>query len=605
MIFPDDIFAQPMSVPIFLFTIPTHWASAIAALFMAHILFNAPEVNTYGLILTWLFSMLPDFIDNPQSRPGMVFSGFVKLISAGRWDIGRYVEHRGFWHSFTALALMTAIAYLIWPSAAPYLFLGMGSHIFFDGFQEKGISLLGFGEWRGRISKKAKIPSGRQEEFYFMAATLIPIFVGAWLVAEGGTKPVICKYLGTVECTARMVQKHRAEGKATVLLLQGASHQSGGGPLSGEFHEPEAIGMARIVFWKDGIPYSLGNSEDDNFIAGRSSFIKVLGEAKACRFAFQIRGKTLGSLKDFIDASLPYYRISGNVLLSEAVNLKIFHNRYNSISGKGRQLKLTAAKLPDIEAYEIENALIETADLELVYYAKGNEPCRFDPPKDVASAEIYTQHITLRLSASLLMGEGDSVNEGMAIAEDPGIDEQVRLLREELLTEKSRLERRELALARHKEKYLAEGKELAPDLMLAGKYVERLKQFRRASGHQLLRIAGLSLPRSVTGAELQAAAKRVSGELLERLEKEHGQMKEKLERSQESHLKDLRELQDLKEKYALEVQKKKAEIADLKNKREIHAAVSGKVLRIEKSSHNDLVKVKILILVGHSEVLEN
>ena len=104
---------EPLPIPLFLFTTPTHWAAGLAVLFMSHLFFEAPALSNLSFFLVWFFSMVPDMIDNPESRPGMVFSGLIKLVTLGKLDIGRYVEHRGFWHSLSALALITLSAYLI------------------------------------------------------------------------------------------------------------------------------------------------------------------------------------------------------------------------------------------------------------------------------------------------------------------------------------------------------------------------------------------------------------------------------------------------------------------------------------------------------------
>lgn len=602
----QDVMPDPLSVPVFLFTIPTHWTAGIAALFLSFLFFLGPEITTQGLFMVWFFSMLPDMIDNPESRPGMVFSGLVKVLTFGKVDLGRYVEHRGFWHSISALALMTGLAYLIYPEVAPYLFIGMGSHVYIDGAQRRGISLMGFGEWKGRLWRKLEIPSGRKEEFYFMASTLLIILLGSWVVSEGGTRIIICKKLGTLECTIRLLLKCRAEGRECTLALEDAQSQPGGSSLlSGDFPEPEAVGLARIVFRKNGVPYSLGHASDDNYFAGRNSFIRFGEKNKTCRFSFRLNSQPLGSLKDLINTPLPNYRISGNVLLHEPLNVPIFHSRYNTISGNGSQLKLTFATLPDIEAYSLQHVLIESADLELAYYVKADEECRWKAPGEFPSASPQTMTFTAGRNSKLLVKEGDLLAAGALVAINTALDEEIRILERELQAEIIQAERREQEHRRQDEIHRRREGALSAELAEKEKTVSQLERIQGMNPSQLSDEAGKRAMPNVSPNDLSLAARRLSASLLERAAKEQKEAREKLERLREGWTKELHSDQTAKEQSALKVQKLSAKHSELKDKREIRASAGGKILRIEKSFNNGKMRIKILLLARKVEVGQN
>ena len=601
-----ELHAETLGIPLFLFTTPTHWAAGMAALFVSHLFFQNPEISAQGLALVWLFSMLPDMIDNPESRPGMVFSGLIKLLTLGRLEIGRYVEHRGFWHSLSALALMTGLAYLIFPKAAPYLFLGMGSHIYTDGAQKRGINLFGFGEWRGRIWRKTEIPSGRKEEFYFMAAALVVVLIGSWVYSEGGTKNLICKSLGTLECSIRLLNRCRAEGRACILVLTDAQKQPGGSTLlSGEFPEPEAIGLARIIFWKDGIPYSLGHNSEDNYFAERDSFIRFGNKNKACRFTFQLRNQPLGSLKSFIPTSLPHYRISGNVLLHQPLNVQIFHNRYNTISGKGSQLIFTHASLPDIETYSLQHLLVESADLELAYYAEANEECRWIAPKQFPSAGLLALSFSLGRGSNLLVAEGDVIPAGGLIAVNAGLDEEIRILEQELQAEVSQSERREQERQRRRELNREQERVLSAELAEKESAVRQLLKVRDMSAKQLLYALRQRPQENLSPEELSASANKILRTLLRNAEKESKEARDRFSRLREGNAKELLSYQTAKEQSALKTKKLSSKHSELKVKREVRSAISGKVVRIEKAYQDMGMRVKVLVLSDKTAAGQN
>lgn len=596
-----------LPVPLFLFTMPTHWAAGAAALLLSNMFFQAPELSKETFFLVWFFSMLPDMIDNPQSRPGMVFSGMVRLLTVGKVEIGRYVEHRGFWHSLSALALVSGLAYFIYPDAVGSAILGMGSHIYIDGFQKRGINLFGFGEWRGRVSKKTEIPSGRKEEAYFAAVLVLVILLSSWVASAGGGKDFVCKQLGTLECIIRQLIKCRAEGRFCILYLEKAQKQPGGGSLlSGEFLEPEAIGLAKIIFWKkDKTPYSLGHSADDNYLAGRSGHIIKGPKNKACLFAFQLQNQPLGDLKRIIPASLPHYRISGNALLREQVNVKIFHHRHNTISGKGSQLKLTYASLPDIELYGLENILVESADLELLYYVPEGEQCRWQAPKDHVAGKVEILNFWLERDAKMVVAEGATIPAGGLIALNAGVDDEIRLLERELQAVTSQADRRETERQRKEARFQFQEKPLSDELAKNAATIKRLKGIQRLNPGRLLDELRKSGSPEVSPVDVASSARRISAKFLQQLEKDRKQIANNLERLREAWASELNSYRTAKEQSDLKMQKLSAKHSALSAKREIRTDIGGKVLRIEKTIHDEKMRLKILLLARKAEVGQN
>ena len=83
----------------------------------------------FSLVL--LGSLLPD-IDHPNSFVGKYFK-----------PIGWFVDHRGFFHSFSFLIILTIICYTVFPSqlflAIP---LGYFAHLFADSLTKEGVMLV-------------------------------------------------------------------------------------------------------------------------------------------------------------------------------------------------------------------------------------------------------------------------------------------------------------------------------------------------------------------------------------------------------------------------------------------------------------------------------
>ncbi|MBN1544074.1 metal-dependent hydrolase [Candidatus Woesearchaeota archaeon] len=91
--------------------------------------FLSPANQLLFALILLIGAAFPD-IDHPKSRLGQM-----------AWPLSVFFEHRGFFHSFFAIALFTALVFLVSGSMLYSIafLLGYASHIFADALNYKGI----------------------------------------------------------------------------------------------------------------------------------------------------------------------------------------------------------------------------------------------------------------------------------------------------------------------------------------------------------------------------------------------------------------------------------------------------------------------------------
>ena len=96
------------------------------------ILISHVEYKTSFVIMALVATMIPD-IDTPNSKIGRNW-----YFRPFQW----IAKHRGMFHSFTFLILITLIFCFTFPKLALGFFLGYGLHLLVDGFTIEGVSVL-------------------------------------------------------------------------------------------------------------------------------------------------------------------------------------------------------------------------------------------------------------------------------------------------------------------------------------------------------------------------------------------------------------------------------------------------------------------------------
>jgi len=85
-----------------------------------------------------------------------------------------FVKHRGFFHSFTFLFLITFIFVIFIPIIALGFFVGYASHLFADSFTPGGIAP--FFPWKAKSRGKTRTGSHR-ESIIFLSFVIIDLFL--------------------------------------------------------------------------------------------------------------------------------------------------------------------------------------------------------------------------------------------------------------------------------------------------------------------------------------------------------------------------------------------------------------------------------------------
>lgn len=112
---------------------------------------------------------------------------FIPDLDSAASKLGRYnfmsffTKHRGFFHSFTFLILLTIYFALLLPVVALPFFLGYFFHIFADSFTVEGVKPF----WPSQKSISWKITTGGNiEKIIFISFIIIDLFVAVVLFTD-------------------------------------------------------------------------------------------------------------------------------------------------------------------------------------------------------------------------------------------------------------------------------------------------------------------------------------------------------------------------------------------------------------------------------------
>jgi inner membrane protein len=131
----------------------------IITLFFVLLLLPFVSHKIVFILLALLATYVPD-IDTKNSKLGK------KKIFR---PLQIFMKHRGFFHSFTFLFLITLVFVIFVPILALGFFLGYSSHLLADGFTLEGI--MPFYPWKRKIF--GRIRTGSQKESIILVTFLI------------------------------------------------------------------------------------------------------------------------------------------------------------------------------------------------------------------------------------------------------------------------------------------------------------------------------------------------------------------------------------------------------------------------------------------------
>lgn len=116
---------------------------------------------------------------------------YIPDIDSGSSKLGRkiifrplqfFAKHRGFFHSFSFLFLITFIFLMIIPKIALGFFVGYASHLFADSFTLNGI--IPFPPWKKRISGSIRTGSGTEKILFFMLLIVNLLLIVRYIFAS-------------------------------------------------------------------------------------------------------------------------------------------------------------------------------------------------------------------------------------------------------------------------------------------------------------------------------------------------------------------------------------------------------------------------------------
>lgn len=149
--------------------IRTHLA---ITLFFVLLLFPFVSHKIIFIAVSLLATYLPD-IDIKNSKMGR------KIIFR---PLQFFVKHRGFFHSFSFLFLITFIFAMVLPKIALGFFVGYASHLFADSLTLSGITP--FPPWKKKISGKIRTGSNTEKILFFILLTINLLLIVRYIFAS-------------------------------------------------------------------------------------------------------------------------------------------------------------------------------------------------------------------------------------------------------------------------------------------------------------------------------------------------------------------------------------------------------------------------------------
>ncbi|MEK7874334.1 MAG: hypothetical protein AAB502_10835, partial [Chloroflexota bacterium] len=179
----------------------------------------------------------------------------------------------------------------------------------------------------------------------------------------------------------------------------------------------------------------------------------------------------LGELKEMLAAVPEPFHLSGNVLLRDSHSVKIFHHRFNTVAGKGEQLKFTFAGLRDLDAYELGHLVAESADLELVYHVDPTRGCRWQVQLVTGAREAFHVSFQVQDLENVLAKRGERLQRNQIIARLRHLDGRISLLEATLASKEKASERLQEGFARERKMASQEEARLRKELFTVEKRV--------------------------------------------------------------------------------------------------------------------------------------
>ncbi len=360
-------------------TTPTHIAGATAGMLLIAVAFRCLNVSWATILFTMFAGLLPD-IDNVKSIIGWLFHRLVSILSFGKVNFSKLVQHRGFFHSLPFVALLSFILYFIRADLIPYLLIGMLSHIVLDSFQKRGVKLLGFGNAWGRFSLNWNMLLRSSGEYSVLASCIMIILVSSAVISKGGTNHIIRKALGTLKATVEDIND--LKNYECFLVVNDSGVQR-------EYLIIGSFGKDSVIVLDGNSPLSFGYRHNCQLKADNKSYVRKGRNMKTIEYKFILKDKSLRHLYNKIDSSYFYY-FSGSALLKDSKEIPFFYNRYNTVSASGKRLNFEFARLEDLKVYGIEDSEILLGDFVITYrIAEGQNP----PPLSAKITEAVSADV--------------------------------------------------------------------------------------------------------------------------------------------------------------------------------------------------------------------
>lgn len=394
-------------------TSSSHLASSALFYLGAAALAEIP-LSIEGLAITAAGSLLPD-IDTPTSSIGRPF------FPVASW-IDQKVGHRTLTHSFLGitlfgvLVLCTAWTVSGWradhsplPHYGWLLILGYASHVLVDTLNKTGVELF----WPSKLrcvffySHNWRITAAGKGDYWFMTACLL-LNLAAYPLARDGFTLSLHRAFGDIYSVSMDFKQYGDKNRIWVDLegVGAISNQK----VKGRFEILAALDNGAVLIERDGTKQIVSRTKPFQIFPDK---VKIaIGKPQHIRTQeIDMAGRTLGEIPRFAETSRVL--LYGYLTPARFSPVRIYENRYDSISLRLDKLKLEHADYADIERQGLEHVLIREGILIL----KIHQSAAGEMKTDTVSTGAPIRHVELRFEATdeVLLREGDLIRFGQTI----------------------------------------------------------------------------------------------------------------------------------------------------------------------------------------------
>lgn len=581
----------------------THIAIGMAGLVLTNTVYGAPEINTMGCAVVAMASVLPD-IDNHKSLVGRIAGVIVRLLTLHWIILGEHLQHRKTFHNPFINGIFIIASWFLVPDYAGYISVGLGLHLFFDTFQEKGIHLID-NYWL-RFSEETDIEERSGKDVgLFLAISLALVAPLYFNYKYKSLDSFLREFIGTPNAAIEEYMEHEDWICDLKVNRMTESSEKGVEIPSGVYRIFGVNERRMLIRDKNNRMFELeGNAGFKRF----NSCVTIPKQrAKVFEFEFELENRLLGEVLEILDTR-QFYFFHGTAFTDEEVKIEEKKMEYNPIMYFHEQIHFEFCTFEDIKNYGLEDMLIEKGRFQVVYKIPETDgkvtPIRIKHPAEICHSRPRLRKVEfsffMETLSDLLIQEGDQVLEGQEVAEIKAYHDEIMEIEFQIKSNLAKLESAKKNLGAEVEFQKSKMVEISGQLKQTR---EKIKAFERVIKNRDQNPRGLNIFDNTSVSTGIQMAKKTAQEKKELIGVEVSDLKAQLKQAETLIATAKNTFTQLKETLHVENNTLEEQIQDFNKKRQILAPCKGIIKKIQVTtaeitpfSFAQAMEVKIILV---------